>query len=129
MLTTAYRALLRLINRRDVLSLAHENLHTAHSATVRQLSNLEVENRQIHEKNRELVRQLLDLTGPDGSWRDQLEDQDLIAQLNALDADQQKSQARWDAMKNIASAVVVGSGVNWAEDEKLRALVLDEADE
>lgn len=129
MLTTAYRALLRLINRRDVLSLAHENLHTAHSATVRQLSNLEVENRQIHEKNRELVRQLLDLTGPDGSWRDQLEDQDLIAQLNALDADQQKSQARWDAMKNIASAVVVGSGVNWAEDEKLSALVLDEADE
>ena len=129
MLTTAYRALLRLINRRDVLSLAHENLHTAHSATVRQLSNLEVENRQIHEKNRELVRQLLDLTGPDGSWRDQLEDQDLIAQLNALDADQQKSQARWDAMKNIASAVVVGSGVNWAEDEKLRALVLDEADD
>ena len=129
MLTTAYRALLRLINRRDVLSLAHENLHTAHSATVRQLSNLEVENRQIHEKNRELVRQLLDLTGPDGSWRDQLEDQDLIAQLNALDADQQKSQARWDAMKNIASAVVVGSGVNGAEDEKLSALVLDEADD
>ena len=129
MLTTAYRALLRLINRRDVLSLAHENLHTAHSATVRQLSNLEVENRQIHEKNRELVRQLLDLTGPDGSWRDQLEDQDLIAQLNALDADQQKSQARWDAVKNIASAVVVGSGVNWAEDEKLSALVLDEADD
>lgn len=129
MLTTAYRALLRLINRRDVLSLAYENLHTAHSATVRQLSNLEVENRQIHEKNRELVRQLLDLTGPDGSWRDQLEDQDLIAQLNALDADQQKSQARWDAMKNIASAVVVGSGVNWAEDEKLSALVLDEADD
>lgn len=112
-----------------MLSLAHENLHTAHSATVRQLSNLEVENRHIHEKNRELVRQLLDLTGPDGSWRDQLEDQDLIAQLNALDADQQKSQARWDAMKNIASAMVVGSGVNWAEDEKLSALVLDEADD
>ena len=112
-----------------MLSLAHENLHTAHSATVRQLSSLEVENRQIHEKNRELVRQLLDLTGPDGSWRDQLEDQDLIAQLNALDADQQKSQARWDAMKNISSAMVVGSGVNWAEDEKLSALVLDEADD
>lgn len=129
MLTTAYRALLRLINRRDVLSLAHENIHTAHNATVRQLSNLEVENRQIHERNRELVRQLLDLTGPDGSWRDQLEDQDLIAQMNALDADQQKSQARWDSMKSIASAVVVGSGLNWAEDEKLSALVLDEADD
>ena len=129
MLTTAYRALLRLINRRDVLSLAHENIHTAHNATVRRLSNLEVENRQIHEKNRELVRQLLDLTGPDGSWKDQLEDQDLIAQMNALDADQQKSQARWDSMKNIASAVVVGSGVNWADDEKLSALVLDEADD
>ncbi|OJJ85537.1 centromere protein H [Aspergillus glaucus CBS 516.65] len=125
----AERDLLRLINRRDVLSLAHENLHTAHNATLRQLSNLEVENRQIHDKNRELVRQLLELTGPDGSWRDQLEDRDLRAQLDALDAEQQKCQARWEVIKNVASAIVVGSGVNWADDDKLNALVLDESDD
>jgi len=94
---------------------------------LRQLSNLEVENRQIHDKNRELVRQLLELTSPGGSWRDQLEDSDLEAQLDALDAKQQKSEARWEVMKNVASAIVVGSGVNWANDERLSALVLDES--
>jgi len=86
-----------------------------------------VENRQIHDKNRELVRQLLELTSPGGSWRDQLEDSDLEAQLDALDAKQQKSEARWEVMKNVASAIVVGSGVNWANDERLSALVLDES--
>lgn len=75
------------------------------------------------------MRQLLELTGPDGSWRDQLEDRDLGAQLDALDTEQQKSQARWEVMKCVASAVVVGSGVNWADDEKLSALVLDESDD
>lgn len=86
-----------------------------------------MENRQIHDKNRELVRQLLELTSPGGSWRDQLEDSDLEAQLDALDAKQQKSEARWEVMKNVASAIVVGSGVNWANDERLSALVLDES--
>ena len=123
------RSLLHLINRRDVLSLAHENLHAVHTATIRQLSDREVENRQIHEKNRELVHQLLDLIAPDGSWRDQLEDQELKAQLDALDAEQQKSRARWEVMKNVASAVVVGSGVNWMDDERLSGLVLDEGDD
>lgn len=88
-----------------------------------------MENREIHDRNRELVRQLLELTGQDGSWRDQLEDRDLRAQLDALDAEQQKCQARWEVMKNIASAIVVGSGVNWADDDKLSALVLDESDD
>jgi len=88
-----------------------------------------MENREIHDRNRELVRQLLELTGQDVSWRDQLEDRDLRAQLDALDAEQQKCQARWEVMKNIASAIVVGSGVNWADDDKLSALVLDESDD
>lgn len=88
-----------------------------------------MENREIHDRNRELVRQLLELTGQDVSWRDQLEDRDLRAQLDALDAEQQKCQVRWEVMKNIASAIVVGSGVNWADDDKLSALVLDESDD
>jgi hypothetical protein len=32
-------------------------------------------------------------------------------------------------MKSIASAIVVGSGVNWAEDDELTALVIDESDD
>ncbi|EHA23061.1 hypothetical protein ASPNIDRAFT_52303 [Aspergillus niger ATCC 1015] len=123
------RALLRLINRRDMLSLAHENLNTAHNATLRRLSSLEVENSQIHQQNQELVRELLALTVDDESWRENLEDAELKAQLDQLDADRRKSKAKWETMKNIASGMVVGSGVNWAEDERLTALVLDESDD
>lgn len=128
-LLTRNRALLRLINRRDMLSLAHENLNTAHSATLRRLSSLEVENSQIHQQNQELVRELLALTVDDESWRENLEDAELKAQLDQLDADRRKSKAKWETMKNIASGMVVGSGVNWAEDERLTALVLDESDD
>ncbi|KAI9929015.1 hypothetical protein ASPWEDRAFT_37052 [Aspergillus wentii DTO 134E9] len=125
----AERALLRLVNRRDVLSLAHENLNAAHNSTLKTLSNLEVENLQTHQQNQELVRQLLELTSQDSSWREKLDDADLETQLKELEADQKKSKAKWEIMKSIASAVVVGSGMNWAEDETLRALVLDESDD
>ncbi|RAL01699.1 centromere protein H [Aspergillus ibericus CBS 121593] len=127
--TPAEQALLRLINRRDVLSLAHENLNSAHSATLRKLSSLEVETSQLHRKNQELARELLALTEDDESWREDLEDAELKAQLEQLEADRRKSKAKWETMKNVASGIVVGSGVNWAEDARLTALVLDESDD
>ncbi|PWY92389.1 hypothetical protein BO70DRAFT_391799 [Aspergillus heteromorphus CBS 117.55] len=127
--TPAERALLRLINRRDVLSLVHENLNTVHTATLQKLSKLEVENSQIHRENQELIRELLALTEDDESWKEELEDPELKAQLEQLEADRRKSKAKWETMKNVASAMVVGSGVNWAEDERLTALVLDDSDD
>jgi hypothetical protein len=65
-----YRALLRLVNRRDVLALAHENLASAHDLVMKQLSALQVDNLQINRENQELVRQLLELTKQDSSWRE-----------------------------------------------------------
>lgn len=123
------RTLLRLVNRRDVLSFAYENLTASRNLTRKTLSDLELENVQINQENQELVRQLLDLAGEDDSWRNELEDAGLKAQLAELEADQKKRRAKWDTMKNIASAVVVGSGVNWAENEALSNLVLDEMDD
>lgn len=123
------RSLLRLVNRRDVLSFAHENLTASHNSTRKSLSSLELENLQINRKNQELVRQLLELTGEDSSWREELDDPDLKAQLEELEAEHKKSKAKWEVMKNIAGAVVVGSGVNWAEDQPLSDLVLDEMDD
>ncbi|EAL92421.1 centromere protein H [Aspergillus fumigatus Af293] len=123
------RALLPLVNRRDVLSLAHENLMNAHNATLRELSNLEVQNLELHQRNQELARQLLESAKDDDSWREALDDDDLKAQLEQLEADRKKSKSRWEVMKSVASAIVVGSGVNWAEDDELTALVIDESDD
>ncbi|RAH45019.1 centromere protein H [Aspergillus brunneoviolaceus CBS 621.78] len=127
--TPAERALHRLINRRDVLSTVHENLNAMHTASLQKLTGLEVENVQLHQKNQELVRELLSLTEDDESWREDLDDPELKSQLEQLEADHRRSKARWEVMKSIASAIVVGSEVNWAEDETLTALVLDESDE
>jgi hypothetical protein len=123
------RSLLRLVNRRDVLALAHENLASAHDLILRQLSNSEVENLQINKENQELVRELLELTRQDDSWREILQDATLASQLDDLEADLIKRKAQWEVMKSVASAMVVGSGLDWAEDEKLQALVLDESDD
>ncbi|GES58527.1 centromere protein H (CENP-H)-domain-containing protein [Aspergillus terreus] len=127
--TPVEQALLGLINRRDVLSLAHENLNAAQNSTLRKLSDVEVENLQLHRKNKDLVQELLSLTKDDESWREKLEDEDLRAQLDQVRTDYKKSKAKWDTMKSVASAIVVGSGVNWAEDEDLLSLVLDESDD
>lgn len=129
MLLTGDRALLRLINRRDILSLAQENLTETHVATLKKLSTVEVENLQLHEKNQELARELLELTKDDNSWREQLDDPELKRQLSELETDHKKSKARWETIKSVASAIVVASGVNWAEDEDLTALVLDESND
>ncbi|EDP52591.1 hypothetical protein KXW98_005795 [Aspergillus fumigatus] len=128
-ISPAERALLPLVNRRDVLSLAHENLMNAHNATLRELSNLEVQNLELHQRNQELARQLLESAKDDDSWREALDDDDLKAQLEQLEADRKKSKSRWEVMKSVASAIVVGSGVNWAEDDELTALVIDESDD
>lgn len=124
-----HRALLRLVNRRDVLALAHENLASAHELVLKQLSNSEVENLQINKENQELVRELLELTRQDESWREKLQDATLASQLDDLETDLKKRKAQWQVMKSVASAMVVGSGLNWADDEKLEALVLDESDD
>ena len=101
----------------------------AHNATLRELSNLEVQNLELHQRNKELARQLLESAKDDDSWREALDDDDLKAQLEQLEADRKKSKSRWEVMKSVASAIVVGSGVNLAEDDELTALVIDESDD
>lgn len=96
---------------------------------LKELHNTEVENLQINRENQELVRELLELTKEDDSWREKLDDVNLASQLDELETDLKTRKAKWEVMKNIASAMVVGSGLNWAEDEKLCALVLDESDD
>lgn len=122
------RALLPLVNRRDVLALALENLTSAHDLVLKQLSNVEVENIQINRDNQELVRQLLELTKHDSSWREKLEVSQ-FSQLEELEVDMKGRKAHWETIKNIASAMVVASGLDWADDDMLRALVLDESDD
>ncbi|KAJ5888007.1 hypothetical protein N7495_008048 [Penicillium taxi] len=125
--TPPERALFRLINRRDVLALAHENLATTHDEVLKKLSDTELENLQINHENQELVRELQDLVRQDSSWEEKLKDEKLTSQLSSLAIELKANRAKWETMKHVASAMVVGSGLNWADNDTLRDLVLDES--
>ncbi|CRG85989.1 hypothetical protein PISL3812_02992 [Talaromyces islandicus] len=126
--TPAERALLPLVNRRDILSLVYENLANAQASTLKALSDAEVDHIRTTKHNQELARQLLELTAQESSWRDTLVDQSLQSQIAEAERQHKAARVKWDTMKNIASAVIAGSGVDWARDDQLRALVLDELD-
>ncbi|EED19421.1 conserved hypothetical protein [Talaromyces stipitatus ATCC 10500] len=126
--TPAERALLPLTNRRDVLSLVYENLANARTATVEALSNAEVENLRLMEQNKGLASELLELTAQETSWRDRVDDEALIARMEEIEQEYKKTRAQRDTIKSVLSALVVGSGVDWARDDRLRDSVLEELD-
>ncbi|ODH53538.1 hypothetical protein GX48_00371 [Paracoccidioides brasiliensis] len=122
----AERALLPLINRRDLLSLIYENLSRAHASCIQTLSDAKVENIQHNEKNQQMVQTLLGLTSAEKTWREEITDPKLRAQLETVEKECKAEQANWVTIKRIVSAAIVASGIDWAEDEKLRDLVVDD---
>lgn len=105
-----------------------ENINEVRNELMKRVSALEVENMQLHQKSQELTRQLLELTEDDESWKEKLDPEQEL-ELTQIEAECVKSKAEWENMKHIASAIVVGSGVDWADDEDLAALVLDESND
>lgn len=81
---------------------------------------------QATHANQELASQLLRLTSQQSSWRDEMDDDSLRSQIEAVEKEGKEARAQRDRIKEVVSAVIVGSGVDWARDERLRQLVLDE---
>lgn len=48
--------------------------------------------------------------------------------MEDIEQEYKKTRAQRDTIKSVISALVVGSGVDWARDDRLRNLVLDELD-
>ncbi|KAK8246886.1 hypothetical protein HDK90DRAFT_24130 [Phyllosticta capitalensis] len=53
----------------------------------------------------------------------------LKEELEAAEREMRDARRRWRVMKGVAAGVVVGSGVDWAEDEGLRGLVMGADDD
>lgn len=51
------------------------------------------------------------------------------AEIAELEAGVKASRQRWRVLKGTASAIVAGSGVDWASDAELRDMVLDPVDD
>lgn len=124
------RRLLPLINERDVISMVHSSLAAKLSSTLSALAAAEKSNISANEKNKGLAQTLLDLAEETKSQStEEVEDPKLRAQLQELDSRVQTARRRWRIMKSVVAGMVVGSGINWANDAMLRELVMDDEDE
>lgn len=78
-------------------------------------------------KNAELSTEMLTLAEKaSAKGKEDIQDSKVRAELDTLEAEMKNSKQRWRIMKNTASAVIVGSGVDWARDPKLLEIVLDD---
>ena len=121
------RALHPLIDRRDTLEIAQTNLCSTFQTLLKEVAMRSADNIRAMEKNRSLTVTLLTLAKKVQDQRDEVsKDPRLGAQLDEMRKDTATARQRWRIMKSVIAAVVAGSGLDWAGDDSLRDLVLDE---
>jgi hypothetical protein len=83
-----------------------------------------------NERNRGLAKTLVALAeGAKSESTEDIEDPQLREKVNAVEKEVKESRRRMLNLKGILSGMIVGSGINWAEDEVLRELVMDDEDD
>ncbi|KAI0875218.1 centromere protein H (CENP-H)-domain-containing protein [Hypoxylon argillaceum] len=125
------RDLLPLLTDRDAATstLAPQNkeLHSLLS----DLTDVEVRSLHLNRENVTLAERLLDLAKETDQGRAGLlsGDSEHAIEIARLEAEVKGSRQRWRVLKDTASAIVAGSGVDWARDAELKDIVLDPAEE
>ena len=124
------RTLKPLLNRRDALEIASANLSSSLQSILQQTRQLQVEGERAKAGNRPLAAEMLTLTKQLNDRKDRVKGQPkLDAALGKAREEADTAVRQWRIMKSVVSAIITGSGVNWAEDDVLRDLVLDAEDE
>ena len=96
-------------------------------STLNELTSVGTENIVTMRKNQDLTATLFSLIDQLKAPKiEDIEDVELRAQVESLEVDLKEAKRRWRIVKSLVVAVVTGSGVNWAQDEELRDLVLDD---
>ncbi|KAF6817475.1 hypothetical protein CSOJ01_02397 [Colletotrichum sojae] len=118
------------ITARDNTSVALAKTSSEIRKTIDKLTQVEAESLRVCRRNVELTAEVLRLAG-EAEQRKTGETDDPAAQAEAarLQGELKASRQRWKVMKGTASAVVAGSGVDWARDDELRDMVLDPEDD
>ena len=127
---TPARRMLPLITENDTVSLLHGSLSSKLASSTRALSAAEQANMSANEKNRELSQTMLALAEKMKTQSaEDIEDPRLREQVDTADKELKESRRRMKTLKAILSAMIVGSGINWAADETLTELVMDEKED
>ena len=122
--------MLPLITENDTVSLLHGSLTSKLASSTRALGAAEQANMVANQKNRELSQTMLTLAEKmKAQSAKDIEDPRLREQVEAADRELKESKRRLRTVKAILSAMIVGSGVNWAADKTLTELVMDEEED
>ena len=128
-LLTSLRALHPIIDRRDTLSIAEANLSANLQPILNAHTLTEAENIKCIAQNRELAATLFSLTDQlEGLERASLKNPEYQAQLESIKNEMRELRGKRRLIKSVVSALVAGSGVDWARDDELRGLVLNDED-
>ena len=89
------------------------------------LTTCEAETLLASRENTALAQSLTELTDQAKALTDDIQDVRLKGRVEVLQQERKVARSRWRTMKSIISAIVAGSGVDWARDVRLRELVAD----
>ncbi|KAI1641096.1 centromere protein H (CENP-H)-domain-containing protein [Biscogniauxia mediterranea] len=117
------RDLLSLLTHRDTASSTLAQQAAEHRGVLDALAAAASTSLRLGRENAALASQLLGLAERAREGRGVLDDSH--PEVAALEAEVRRSRQRWRVLKGTASAVVAGSGVDWARDPELRDMVLD----
>lgn len=114
-----------MVIQRDKLSLTTANISTmtlnANAASI----TLARSHKAALERNIELAKQLLDLEKKREEEREKGRGEEYRKAMEKWTV----TKGRWEVVRQVAQAVVVGSGVDWTRDEELREWVVGWGDE
>ncbi|RDW72055.1 hypothetical protein BP5796_08089 [Coleophoma crateriformis] len=118
--------LLPLIEQRDQLSVAFAELTSKVRSAREELTETESEHILLARENVQLAATMMSLADEAKKQnRDVIVDPKSRTQLDELDQGVRDSRQKWRIMKGTTSAIIAGSGVDWARDPKLLEIVLD----
>ncbi|KAI4955427.1 hypothetical protein J4E91_001287 [Alternaria rosae] len=126
----AEKRILPLVTENDAVCMVHGSLTSKLASTNKSLSVAEQKNIVANQKNRELAQTMLALAEEMKAQSVQdIEDPQLRQRVDAVDKELKDSRRRVATLKGILSAMIVGSGINWAADEGLTELVMEDEDD
>ncbi|KAL7927519.1 centromere protein H (CENP-H) domain-containing protein [Trichoderma austrokoningii] len=94
------------------------------------LTSIQVQSIRVCRQNMQLTSELFALAEQAKQKKAvRVDDPRVQQEIEKLSREVKTSRQRWRVMRGVASGVVAGSGVDWAQDEDLRNIVLDPEDE
>ncbi|KAF1921196.1 centromere protein H (CENP-H)-domain-containing protein, partial [Ampelomyces quisqualis] len=125
----AEKRILPMMTEHDTVSMLHGSLAARLVAVQKTVGTTAQANMVARRKNRELAATMLALAEEiKVQTAKDIDDARLREQVGAVEQQVKDSRRRMKVLKGLLSAMVVGSGINWAADEQLVELVLDDVD-